>query len=71
MDKISKSNDRIAKKQIGRLVGGVASIMLGLILIGKYTYQKGYTGSQKDISDIFPDEYAAMTEKIVKTLESH
>lgn len=45
--------------------------MLGLILIGKYTYQKGYTGSQKDISDIFPDEYAAMTEKIVKTLESH
>ena len=67
MDKISKINDRIAKKQIGRLVGGVASI----ILIGKYTYQKGYTGSQKDISDIFPDEYAAMTEKIVKTLESH
>ena len=64
MDKISKINDRIAKKQIGRLVGGVASIMLGLILIGKYTYQK-------DISNIFPDEYAAMTEKIVKTLESH
>ena len=37
MDKISKINDRIAKKQIGRLVGGVASIILGLILIGKYT----------------------------------
>ena len=49
MDKISKINDIIAKKQIGRLVGGVASIILGLILIFSIWI---YKRLRKEIPDV-------------------
>ena len=47
MDKLTKINSQIAKKQIGRFVGGVASIMLGLILIGKYISKRVYWFSKR------------------------
>lgn len=71
MDELKKINNKIAAKQIGRIAGGIGSMILGMILIEKFTYQKGITDSQRHISEVFPDEYAAMTEKIVKAIEEH
>ena len=71
MDELKKINKQIAVKQIGRIVGGIGSMVLGTILIGKFVYQKGITDYQKNICKVFPDEYAAMTEKIVKAFEEH
>lgn len=71
MNELKKINSKIAMKQIGRIVGGIGSVVLGTILIGKFTYQKGITDCQVNISKEFPDEYAAMTEKVVKAFEKH
>lgn len=46
-------------------------MILGTILIAKFMYQKGITDCQINISKEFPDEYAAMTEKVIKTFEKH
>lgn len=71
MDELMKINVRISKQQIGRIVGGIGSVILGAVLIGKYTYQKGITDCQKAISKEFPDEYLTMTTKIIGEFESH
>ena len=70
MDELKRINAKIDKQQIGRIVAGIGSVILGLVLIGKFTYQKGITACQKAISEEFPDEYAAMTAKIIKEFEN-
>ena len=71
MDELKKINTKVARKQVGRLASGVGLAILGVILIGKFTYQRGITDCQKAISREFPDEYSAITEKIVKEFEKH
>lgn len=71
MEELKKLNRKIAAKQIGRIVGGTVFMILGMVLIEKNMYQKGITDCQKSISGEFPDEYAAMTEKVVKEFENH
>lgn len=71
MDELKKINSKIAAKQIRRIAGGIGSMILGTILIAKFMYQKGITDCQMNISKEFPDEYAAMTEKVIKTFEKH
>lgn len=71
MDELKKINSKIAVKQIRRIAGGIGSMILGTILIAKFMYQKGITDCQINISKEFPDEYAAMTEKVIKTFEKH
>lgn len=71
MDELKKINSKIAVKQIGRIVGGIGSMVLGMILIERFTYQKGITDCQVNISKEFPDEYAAITEKVVKAFEKN
>lgn len=70
MEELKKINSRITAKQKGRLIGGVRSVIAGMVLIGKYIYQKGITNSQIAISKEFPEEYAVMTEKICKAFEN-
>ena len=67
MDELRKINNKIAAKQIGRLVGTLGCVFLATKLFAEFTYQKGITDCQKSISNEFPDEYAAMTEKVVKS----
>lgn len=69
MKKLEKINANIEMKQIGRAIIGPVSVFLGMVLIGKYTYQKGVTDCQKAISAEFPDEYSSMTEKILKAFD--
>lgn len=71
MEEIRKINKKIANKQIGRFVGGIASVVLAMVLFGKYTYQKGITAGQKAIYESFPEEYNAILSKIVKACENH
>lgn len=71
MDEIRKINAKVARKQIGRIVGGTVSVILGGVLFGKFIYQKGVTATQKNIRDTFPEEYAAMTAKIAEAWENH
>lgn len=70
MEELKKINSRITAKQNGRLIGGVGSLIAGMVLIGKYIYQKGITNSQIAISKEFPEEYAVMTEKICRAFEN-
>ena len=45
MEELKRINAKLARKQIVRIVGGVGSIALGSILIGKCIYlSKGYYG---------------------------
>lgn len=69
MNEMKKINSRIRMKQIGRVVGGFASVISGMILLGKFMYQKGITDDQKATSEAFPEEYAAMTEKILQSFD--
>lgn len=70
MEELKKINSKITAKQKGRLIGGVVSVIAGMVLIGKYIYQKGITNSQIDISKEFPEEYSMMTEKICRAFEN-
>ncbi len=69
MEELKKINSKIAAKQIGRIVGGIGCMILGMVLIEKHTYQKGITDCQINISKEFPEEYAAMTEKLAEAFE--
>lgn len=71
MDELKKINAIISKKQIGRIVGGIGSIIIGTILIGRFAKQKGITDYQKFISNTYPDEYEEMTAKVVEMFERH
>ena len=69
MNELMKINAKIKYKQIGRIVGGLGSMVIGLVLIGKCMYQFGVTDCKKAISKEFPEEYAAITAKVVKAFE--
>ncbi len=71
MDELEKINSMVARKQIWRLACGIGSAILGVILIGKFTYQRGCTDCQKAISREFPNEYSAITEKVIKEFKKH
>ncbi len=71
MDAIKKINAKIAVAQSVRLMGGIASVVLGMILFGRFMYQMGITDEQKFLSKAYPDEYAAITEKVIKKFEKH
>ncbi len=70
MNELKKINSKIAAKQVGRLIGGSGCVIIGMVLFGKYIYQKGITNTQSAISKEFPEEYAAMTEKLCKAFEN-
>lgn len=69
MEELKKINRKVAFKQKGRLIGGAGSVIIGMILIGKFIYQKGITSAQISISQVFPEEYAAMTGKLAEAFE--
>lgn len=70
MEELKRINAKLARKQIVRIVGGVGSLALGSILIGRCIYQKGVTDCQCWIAKAYPEEYASMTRKVVKQLEN-
>lgn len=70
MEELKKINSKVAAKRIGRLIGGTGGVIIGVVLIGKFIYQKGITSSQIAISKEFPEEYAAMTEKLCEAFEN-
>lgn len=71
MDELRKINEMVAIKQLGRFAGGIGSMIFGLVLLGKFTYQLGITDCQKNICEEFPEEYNAILEKIVKSFENN
>lgn len=70
MDELKKINTKVAIKQIGRLVGGVMCTGIGIGLLMRYQYQYGVTDCQKHIDMEFPEEYASMVEKTIKSFEN-
>lgn len=40
MEELKKINRKVAFKQKGRLIGGAGSVIIGMILIGKFIYIK-------------------------------
>lgn len=46
-------------------------MVLGMVLVARHMYQKGITDCQISISNEFPDEYAAITKKVVEAFENH
>lgn len=69
MNELIKINRKIKAKQIGRVIVGGVAMIFGLILLLDYSFQDGITDCQKHIAMEFPDEYDAMTEKVVKSFE--
>lgn len=70
MNELKKINSKIAAKQVGRLIGGSGCVIIGMVLFGKYIYQKGITDTQFAISKEFPDEYEAIIDKLSKAFEN-
>jgi hypothetical protein len=71
MNELTKINAGIAKKQILRIGGSILGITLGLVQLAKFMYQKGVTDCQEHISEEFPDEYLAITMKVIEAFEKH
>lgn len=71
MEEIRKINHSLAKKQIGRFILGIGSVIFGGVLIGKFIHQRGVTDCQMALSITCPEEYEAMTKKIAKLCENH
>ena len=46
-------------------------MVLGMVLVARHMYQKGIADCQISISKEFPDEYAAITKKVVEAFEKH
>jgi ABC-type Na+ transport system ATPase subunit NatA len=69
MNELKMINKNIAKKQLLRIVGSILGIGFGLVQIAKFMYQKGVTDCQEHISMEFPEEYSAITEKVVAAFE--
>lgn len=68
-NEIKKVNSVVNKKQIGRLIIGVSGLVIGSICMTKYAVQHGITTGQKHISEMFPEEYKLMTEKVENVLK--
>lgn len=71
MEELKKINAKIAVKQLGRIVGAFGCMFLATRFFTEFAYQEGITDCQKSICEEFPDEYAAMTEKVIKTFKNH
>lgn len=71
MEEIQKINKLITIKQTGRFTLGIGSVIFGCVLIGKFIYQQGITDCQKALIKICPEEYEAMTKKMLKLFEDH
>ena len=56
MEELRKINRKLKVKQIGRIVGGIGTVTIGVVLLGKFIYQKGITDCQISISAEFPEE---------------
>ncbi len=69
MNELKKINAAIAKKQILRIVGSVLGMGLGLVCFGQFIHHQGVRDCQKALQSEFPEEYAAMTAKIVGLFE--
>lgn len=70
MEELRKINTKIKVRQIERIVVGIGTMTIGVILLGKFIYQKGITDCQISISAEFPEEYTRMTEKLAEAFES-
>ena len=71
MEEIKRINSRVAKLQIARLTLGVGGVALGMALLGKYIYHFGFRACQKILCKEFPDEYEAMTMKLIKEFDKN
>ncbi len=69
MNELKKINAAIAKKQILRIGGSILGIGLGLVWLAMFMHQEGIRDCQKALQKEFPEEYAAMTAKIVSLFE--
>lgn len=69
MEELKKINRKVAFKQKGRLIGGAGSVIIGMILIGKFIYQKGIASAQISISREFPGDYAALADTLAEAFE--
>lgn len=70
MEELKRINTKLARKQIVRIIGGVGAVALGSVLIGAGVYIEGITDCQCWIANVYPEEYAFMTRKVVKQLEN-
>lgn len=69
MTKIRKLNAKIAKKDLGRVVFGTISMVVGTYLWGRVIYGRGVTACQGWMCKTFPEEYESMTIKVAEMLE--
>ena len=71
MEKLKRINSSIAVKQVIRLISGVGMLVCGLWMLADYKYQKCITDYQKAICREFPEEYSAISEKLIKEFEEN
>lgn len=71
MDKLKKINMTVKAQQRIRIVGGMGLLAIGLYLICDYYEHFGWTECQKFIHCYYPDEYNAITEKVIEEVNKH
>ena len=82
MEILKRINKTVKAKQIGKIIGGITCCGIGLYLlcdyfdIGLYLLcdyfeQSGWTKCQQFIHQYYPEEYSAITEKVIKYHETH
>lgn len=69
IEELKKINAKIKKQQVGKLIGVSICMIWGIKFLASYCYQKGITDCQKTIAKFYPDEYAQLTAKVLKTVE--
>ena len=71
MEILKRINKTVKAKQIGKIIGGITCCGIGLHLLCDYFEQSGWTKCQQFIHQYYPEEYSAITEKVIKYHETH
>lgn len=71
MEKLKKINRSVKAQQLFRLFGGIGLTTVGLNLLYEYFEHSGWTKCQQFIHRYYPEEYDAITEKIIESYNKH
>ena len=71
MEKLKKINLKVKAQQRCRILGGMGLMIVGLYLICDYYEHFGWTECQRFIHQYYPEEYDAITVKVIEECNKH
>ncbi len=68
---LKKINKTFEVKQFIRFIGGAGFMGIGLYLMCDYFDHHGWSECQRFIHRYYPEEYATITEKVIREVNKH